>query len=358
MEAKRRFVEDVAIIGGLIGVQFLYAGNSVLQSYIMFVGLPPTPLIISSNFVTFLILSPLAIFFERKSWPKRLSVKLLVQLVLISFAGVTLFQSLMLKGVDLTSPSMATAMPNLAPGLIFIIAWAFRLEKVDISCTYSRVKIVGTFLCVLGAITMSLMQSTKKNPFSEDVFLHDPLSSRSEHFYIFNKDRIIGCFYLVAAVIVLSSDVVLQAITLVDMPAPISLSAITSLIGVILTATLEFIEKHAIPTPWPIWSLKQLICYALMAGMITGVCFSFNAWAMKKRGPVLVSMFNPIGTVIAVIISCFLGQSIALGSLTGMFIMFTGLYFVLWAKGKEGFLQKDEHAIQSECHDVEKPLLQ
>ncbi|KVH91939.1 hypothetical protein Ccrd_006027 [Cynara cardunculus var. scolymus] len=324
MEAKRRFVEDVAIIGGLIGVQFLYAGNSVLQSYIMFVGLPPTPLIISSNFVTFLILSPLAIFFERKSWPKRLSVKLLVQL-----------------GVDLTSPSMATAMPNLAPGLIFIIAWAFRLEKVDISCTYSRVKIVGTFLCVLGAITMSLMQSTKKNPFSEDVFLHDPLSSRSEHFYIFNKDRIIGCFYLVAAVIVLSSDVVLQAITLVDMPAPISLSAITSLIGVILTATLEFIEKHAIPTPWPIWSLKQLICYALM-----------------KRGPVLVSMFNPIGTVIAVIISCFLGQSIALGSLTGMFIMFTGLYFVLWAKGKEGFLQKDEHAIQSECHDVEKPLLQ
>lgn len=39
---------------------------------------------------------------------------------------VTLFQSLLLEGIKLTSPAMATAMPNLAPGLIFIIAWCFR----------------------------------------------------------------------------------------------------------------------------------------------------------------------------------------------------------------------------------------
>jgi hypothetical protein len=39
---------------------------------------------------------------------------------------VTLFQSLFLKGIKLTSPAMATAMPNLAPGIIFIIAWTLR----------------------------------------------------------------------------------------------------------------------------------------------------------------------------------------------------------------------------------------
>ncbi|MCI85997.1 auxin-induced protein 5NG4, partial [Trifolium medium] len=33
------------------------------------------------------------------------------------------FQSLFLKGISLTSAAMGTAMPNLAPGLIFIIAW-------------------------------------------------------------------------------------------------------------------------------------------------------------------------------------------------------------------------------------------
>lgn len=38
-------------------------------------------------------------------------------------------------------------------------------------------------------------------------------------------------------------------------------------------------------------------------GTISGVCVSFNGWAMKKRGPVFVSMFNPIATVISVILS-------------------------------------------------------
>ncbi|KAI3689686.1 hypothetical protein L2E82_47651 [Cichorium intybus] len=356
--SRSEFIEDLIIIGGLIGLQFIYAGTSILQKYLMSAGLPQSPFIISLNFVTFLIVSPLAFFFEREAWPKRLSAKLSIQLVLISFAGVTLFQSLTLKGIKLTSPSMATAMPNLAPGLVFLIAWAFRLEKVNLSCTYSRVKIVGTFLCVIGAVTMTIMQSTNKKTVAKDIFPHDPSSLSTEHFYIFDKDQIIGCLYLLAAVIVLSSNVILQALALGNMPAPISLCAITSLIGVMLTVMVEFIEDQTFGKGWHVWSLKQLTFYSLLAGTVSGVCVSFNGYAMKKRGPVLVSMFNPIGAVITVAISRFLGHSIAIGSLTGMFVMFTGLYFVLWAKGKEGFLQKDENEIQSECCDVEKPLLQ
>ena len=37
-----------------------------------------------------------------------------------------------------------------------------------------------------------------------------------------------------------------------------------------------------------------------------------------------------------------------------MVLMFTGLYFVLWAKGKEGYYEGD--GIESEF-DAEKPLL-
>lgn len=42
-------------------------------------------------------------------------------------------------------------------------------------------------------------------------------------------------------------------------------------------------------------------------------------------------------------------------SLAGMFLMFTGLYFVLWAKGKEGLPESDDR-LESEF-DAEKPLL-
>uniref|UniRef100_A0A803PPF7 WAT1-related protein n=1 Tax=Cannabis sativa TaxID=3483 RepID=A0A803PPF7_CANSA len=108
-----------------------------------------------------------------------------------SDGGNSLWRSLLLKGISLTSPAMATSMPNLTPGLIFIIAWILRYEKVKLSCMYSKVKIAGTLLCV-------------------------------------------------AAIFVLSTNVVLQAATLADLPAPISLCAFTSLIGVFLTKDIEY----------------------------------------------------------------------------------------------------------------------
>lgn len=62
---QRDVIEDVAIIGGLIGIQFVYAGNSILLSYLMSLGLSPFTIVIYSTFATFLILSPVAVFFER-----------------------------------------------------------------------------------------------------------------------------------------------------------------------------------------------------------------------------------------------------------------------------------------------------
>ncbi|KAM3734835.1 hypothetical protein ACB098_10G044100 [Castanea mollissima] len=344
---KRNLLEDVAIIGGLIGVQIVYAGNSVLLSYLMALGLESFTIVIFSTFATFLILSPIAIYFERDRWPKKLNSRLIIQLILISFGGVTLFQSLFLKGINLTSPAMATAMPNLAPGLIFVIAWAFRLERVKLSCVYSKVKIVGTCLCVVGALTMSIMQSTGV-PTKES-----PLTSPSSP--VFDKQKIIGCLYLIAAVFVLSSNVVLQATTMVEFPAPISLCAITSLIGVTITAAIQLIQDHKIETGWPLVSLGNLVGYSLLAGAVSGSCLSFNNWAMKKRGPVLVSTFSPVSTVCSIIFSiATLGETVNIGSLAGMFLMFTGLYFVLWAKGKEGYYEGD--GPESEF-DAEKPLL-
>lgn len=350
---NREMVENVVIIGGLIAVQFVYAGNSVLLSYLMSLGLHPLSLIIFSTFATFLVLSPICLLFERKQWPNRISMKLLIQLLLISFSGVTLFQSLFLKGIKLTSPAMATAMPNLAPGLIFLIAWAFRLEQVNLSCMYSRVKIGGTIICVVGAFTMSLMQGTDSIP-GMDSF---PLLGDSKSEDIIDKGRIIGCLYLMAAVLVLSSNVVLQAHTLGDFPAPMTLCAATSLIGVIITILIQLVQEKRLKTSWPLVSFADLIGYSFLAGTISGACVSFNGWAMKKRGPVLVSMFNPISTVISAILSAItLDDTLSLGSLTGMCLMFMGLYFVLWAKGKEGFMLPSKEMTESE-QGAEKPLL-
>ncbi|XP_030500587.2 WAT1-related protein At5g47470 [Cannabis sativa] len=359
---KKDVFEEVAIISGLIVMQFVYAGNSIVLSYLMSIGLASSTIVIYSSFATFFILSPIAFLFERSKWPKKFSLKLITQMVVIAFGGVTLFQSLLLKGISLTSPAMATSMPNLTPGLIFIIAWILRYEKVKLSCMYSKVKIAGTLLCVAGALTMSIIHSAKSATATTTVI------STSNNVF-FDEDKIIGCFYLMAAIFVLSTNVVLQAATLADFPAPISLCAFTSLIGVFLTVTLQILCYHKLDSGFPILSLSNLIIYSLLGGVVSGTCVSFNGWAMRKRGPVLVSMFSPIGTVCSVVLSIFtLGESLKLGSLVGMVLMFTGLYFVLWAKGKEGYNTYSSssssggrgrggaNALASEF-DAEKPLL-
>ncbi|KAK9020826.1 hypothetical protein V6N11_010838 [Hibiscus sabdariffa] len=219
---KRPLLEDVAIIGGLVGVQFVYAGNSVLHAYLMSLGLRPFPIVICFTLAsaTFFILSPFAFYFERSQWPNRLTLKFITQLVLISFGG---------------------------------------LEKVVLSCLYNKVKIAGTFLCVLAAITMSLMQS---------------IVSSGDYNGIFNKHKIIGCMYLMAAVLVLSSNVVLQAKTLGDFPAPMSLCAITSLIGVIITSLVQLFEIHDLQWGSPLVSGWDLLGFSLLFQISMKLLFS------------------------------------------------------------------------------------
>ncbi|CAI0505048.1 unnamed protein product [Linum tenue] len=342
-------LEDLVIGGGLIVVQFVYAGNSVLLSYLMSIGLTPLTILIFSTFATFLVISPFAFYFERSVFFNSLSSLFLPSFCMTMVHIVTLFQSFFLKGIKLTSPALATAMPNLSPGLIFIIAWTLRLERVRIGCIYSKVKIMGTFLCVLGALTMSFMHSSTTKDKEPAV-----ISSPTDIFI--SKDKLVGCLYLMVAVFVLSSNIVLQATTLGDFPAPMSLCGITSGIGVVITAIVQLLQGQTRDVFFPLVDVRDLVGYSLVGGVVGGACVSFNGWAMKKRGPVLVAMFSPIGTVISVVLSVVtLGETINTGSLLGMLLMFTGLYFFLWAKGKEGYAGADP--LESSEFDPHKPLL-
>lgn len=75
-----------------------------------------------------------------------------------------------------------------------------RLEKMNMKCVYSKLKILGTLLCVFGALTMSLMHSAS--------IIQDEKDNAS--IFVFDRDRVVGCIYLLGAVFVLSTNVVLQ----------------------------------------------------------------------------------------------------------------------------------------------------
>ncbi|XP_068634781.1 WAT1-related protein At5g47470-like [Aristolochia californica] len=332
-------VEQFLLVVGLIGVQVVLAVYGVLIFKLLATGLSLFVFIVYGSLVSAVFLSPFAIFCERSKWPRRFSPTLLAQLLFISFGGVTAFQSLLLLGMRNTSPAIASAMPNLAPGIIFTFAWIFGFEKVSLRCSYSRVKILGTIVCLGGALLMSFFQ---RLPSVHSLSPHQDNG--------FQQDKLLGCIYLLAAVVLLASVMILQTAALKELPAPVTMCAITSLVGAVLTALVQLLREGKLEFKSDHLPLGTLIFYALAGGAVNGLCVVLQTWAVKKRGPVLVSMFSPIGTVCSVIISALtLREGITLGSLFGMCFMFMGLYFVLWAKNREDYFPDDE--------DKQKPLL-
>ncbi|KAK8934682.1 WAT1-related protein [Platanthera zijinensis] len=246
------WIEDALVVAGLIIVQVLCAFFTVFAAGFLAAGLDPLFLVASGNLINSFLLLPLAFSFERKKWPEELGVYLIIRLALIALAGTPLYQVFMLMGVKKTTPAVATAIPNLAPGVIFIIASCLRLEKFSIRCNYTKVKIGGTMMCLGGAMALSFLQ----------------------------------------------------------------------------------------------------------VGLITCVSLSIVAWCVHKRGPVIVSIFIPIQTICATLLSAILlKQFITPASLAGMAVLFVGLYIVLWAKKKEaeGLGEGEEEKLL--CLGDEKPLL-
>lgn len=75
----------------------------------------------------------------------------------------------------------------------------YRFEKFSVHSKYSRAKVFGTILCLGGAIAMSFSMNPPSEP---DSTLK--LTSRSV-----SKEWILGCLFLLFAIIILSSNTVL-----------------------------------------------------------------------------------------------------------------------------------------------------
>ncbi|XP_062188846.1 WAT1-related protein At5g47470-like [Phragmites australis] len=348
--------EDGAISLGLVAVQLAGAAYMVVVTPVLALGLDPLFLVAFGSLTTGLLTLPFALKVERKKWPSELNNRLLLQFVLLALGGVTGFQALMLHGMNMTSPAIASAMPNLAPGFIFVISGCLGFERVDLKCRYTKAKILGTVLCLGGAVAMSVLQSPAVPPGHALHRSMDRAAVARPH-----RDWVVGCLCLLGAVLVLSGTIVLQAVTMLHFPSPFTLCSVTSLIGAVLTAAFQVVTTGRLSLGTPQISLEIVLSLVLVGGLVSSACITFQTWALEKKGPVMVSMFSPTQTVGSAIFSTiFLGRVMQTGSMLGMVFLFSGLYVVLWAKKKEGqVLAADRMATdqQDNDDDMEKPLL-
>ncbi|XP_035842936.1 WAT1-related protein At5g40240 isoform X7 [Helianthus annuus] len=236
-----------------------------------------------------------------------------------------------MSGVDHVSPTMAIAISNLGPGITFLIAVFFRLEKLDTTIS-SVAKLLGTMISILGAMVFTLYQGPRMFHINSpnQLFLSQP----SEWIYgslIILVSLIFGCIW-----------VVLQAATTIEYPDQQTIVFFFNLFGTIQCIALSpFVEQNR--SAWvlrPETGVTAVVLgidlFYLKAIYTTAVRCSVFTWCLRKKRPIFVAMFSPLSIVIAMIMGVtFLGDSLHLGSVIGTTIISFGFYTVIWGQTKE-----------------------
>ncbi|KAI3941516.1 hypothetical protein MKW92_045297 [Papaver armeniacum] len=125
------------------------------------------------------------------------------------------------------------------------------------------------------------------------------------------------------------------AATVKTYPAEMIIVSFNSFFATIQCLVVSLIaEKN--PNVWrltPNLELVAILYSAFFGGVVTS---TLQTWCLRKKGPVFVAMFTPVGIVVAAIMGViFLGDTLHLGSLVGAAIIVLGFYGVIWGQSKE-----------------------
>ncbi|KAJ4833128.1 hypothetical protein Tsubulata_006234 [Turnera subulata] len=276
----------------MIGLQFLYSGVALFTRVALLHGLSPRIFVVYRQGSAALIMTPLAYISRRRSsCPSPLGLRGFAWIFVASLIGVTANQNAYFQGLYLSSSTAASAMTNLIPAITFVMATVCGFEKVNIRSMRSIAKILGTLVCVSGAISMALL----KGPKLLNMELVPISKACPDHLY---SSALMCCF------------ATLQSIA------------------------VALFTEHDLADWVPNGHLEILCC--LYGGIALAVSFFVQAWVISHRGPLFSALFNPLCTVIVTFFAAvFLREETYTGSLVGALAVIIGLYVVLWGKAKD-----------------------
>ncbi|XP_022737307.1 WAT1-related protein At3g30340-like [Durio zibethinus] len=248
----------------------------------------------------------------------------------------SLTQYFFLLGIQYTSATFSCAFVNMVPVLTFIMALPFRIETVNLKSHSGRAKILGSVICVGGALLLTLYKGIPlfKHPLSQAMAptmanaIKLSSSRRAERWTI-------GCLALIVGTVLWSSWFIIQSNVGERYPCQYSSTAIMSFFGAIQSAIFSLSTSRD-PSVWVLKGKVEIIT-VLYAGMIgSGLCYVGMAWCVKKRGPVFTAAFSPLVQIMAAMFDIpILHEQLNLGSLLGSIVVIIGLYILLWGKNKE-----------------------
>ncbi|GAB4861483.1 hypothetical protein Ancab_036685 [Ancistrocladus abbreviatus] len=330
--AARKLWKPVMLI---LCINFAFAIVNLLFKEVLNEGVNHLVIITYRQTASAIFLTPIACFKERKEAAK-LTSRILCYLFLSALLGATLTQYLFLLGLQFTSVAFASAFVNLTPANTFLLALAFRLEKLNLSSKSGKAKMLGFFLCVGGVVLLALYRGFPINkPVHSEESINRAGDTGANASRKSTESYIIGAIFLTSGSLLWSSWFLIQARIGKRYPCRYSTTGIMCCFSAIQSAVLCLAIKGDIS----MWVLKGKIqiLTAIFAGVVgSGLCYVGMAWCVEQSGPVFTAAFTPLIQIFAAILNLvFLHEEIYQGSILGSVVVVSGLYILLWGKSKE-----------------------
>ncbi|KAF2320452.1 hypothetical protein GH714_027546 [Hevea brasiliensis] len=249
---------------------------------------------------------------------------LFLEIFVLSLLGASLTLNMYFASLKYTSPTFITSMTNTIPSITFVLAIMLRLEVVDVRNPCGIAKILGTLISLAGALTLTFYKGPQVQslPGAPILIRSNPAQ----------QNWIKGSFLLASSCITWSVWFIMQVYTLKKYPAQLSLTAMINFLGGAQSAIFTLCIQHK-PEAWYITFDINFWCIVYAGIVICALAVFLQLWCTKQKGPVFVTMFSPLSTILVAILAYFFfGEELRTGSLLGGAIVIIGLYLLLLGK--------------------------
>ncbi|WZZ04915.1 hypothetical protein YC2023_090836 [Brassica napus] len=326
--AWRYFCRDVVPFTAMVAVECVTVGANTLFKAATMRGLSFYVFVFYNYVIATLVLLPLSLLFRRSRRLPSAKSSVFFKIFLLALVGGNRFMSVVAgcKGLEYSSPTLASAISNLTPAFTFTLAIIFRMEQVVLRSSATQAKIIGTIVSMSGALVVVLYKGPK-------ILASSTTVSHDQHLTISESSWIIGGLLIAAQYLLVSIWLILQTRIMEVYPEEINVVFLYNLCATLISA------------PVCLFATKDLSSFLLKPGLpLASVMFSgglvsssvIHTWGLHLKGPVYISLFKPLSIVIAVAMgSIFLGDALYLGSVVGSVILSLGFYTVIWGKSRE-----------------------
>ncbi|PAN12535.1 hypothetical protein PAHAL_2G271000 [Panicum hallii] len=146
----------------MVATQCIFAAMTLWVKAAFAGGMSPTVFVVYRQAVATLVLAPIAVIANRSMLKEmRLGMNGFFLVFMAALFGATVNQNLCYQGLQLGTSSLATTMTNLIPAITFAMAVALGQERVNIKEISSMAKVLGTAVCVGGAIAIAFFKGPK-----------------------------------------------------------------------------------------------------------------------------------------------------------------------------------------------------